>query len=191
MEVKVAALLHDVDDDKYFPNQKEGEHANACATMEAVRVPQESQKAILTMIALVSCSRNGNSVPEFIQKGNKYRLEAVGAVGVIRCYQYSKEKDRPLCSKNSPRATTVEQVFALATPERFRAYQSAGTSVHDDMISHYYDKLLHVARPPPEVVKNSYLIERAKESSQELVEVCLRYGRTGAVDEKYIQELNK
>jgi len=204
MEIKTAALLHDVDDDKYFP-KKEGDdqYPNARSIMETSNVPLESQKEVFSMISLVSCSKNGNSVPDSIRKGNKYhlliprwsdRLEAVGAVGVIRCYQYNKEKCRPLCTKESPRATSVEEVFALATPERFEAYQSrngtsATTTFPDDMMSHYYDKLLHVSCPPPEVVKNSYLIEKAKESSKELVEVCLRYGRTGVVDEVYIQDL--
>ena len=57
------------------------------------------------------------------------------------------------------------------------------------MISHYYDKLLHVARPPPEIVRNKYLEDMAKDSSKELVEVCLRFGETGVVDEDYILSL--
>jgi len=212
MEIKVAALLHDVDDEKYFPKTK---YRNACDIMEEANIPKLSQEQILAMIDLVSCSQNGNSVPDWIRTEHKYhlliprwsdRLEAVGAVGVIRCNQYSLEKGRPLCSKNAPRATTVEQVWALATPERFEAYQSnGGRSISsklvvlddddddddDDMISHYYDKLLHVARPPPDIVRNAYLTERAAESSKELVEVCLRYGRTETVDEEYIQGLVK
>ena len=59
------------------------------------------------------------------------------------------------------------------------------------MISHYYDKLLHVARPPPEIVRNSYLERMAEDGSKELVEVCVRFGRTGVVDEEYILGLEK
>ena len=57
------------------------------------------------------------------------------------------------------------------------------------MISHYYDKLLHIARPPPSIVCNPYLEKMAEQSSSELVEVCLRFGKTGVVDEDYIRGL--
>jgi uncharacterized protein len=59
------------------------------------------------------------------------------------------------------------------------------------MISHYYDKLLHIARPPRNIVRNPYLEEMAQKSSTALVEVCLRFGQTGVVDEEYILGLMK
>jgi len=192
MEVSVAALLHDVDDDKYFPDSTS--YLNANTIMESVGIPLESHNRILAMIGMVSCSKNGNSVPPFITETGRYhwliprwsdRLEAVGKIGVVRCYQYSKEKGRPLTSDKSPRATTLEQVWKYATPERFNAYQARGGS-SEDMISHYYDKLLHVACPPKDIVRNRYLEEKADESAKPLIELCLRFGRTGVVDEEYI-----
>ena len=149
------------------------------------------------MIGLVGCSENGNAVPERIRVSGHYhfliprwsdRLEAVGAVGVVRCYQYNQEKGRPLSGPHSPRPATAAELWGLATPERFAAYQTRG-GTSDDMISHYYDKLLHVARPPADIVRNRYLEARAVASATELVEVCLRFGRSGAVDEAYIREL--
>ena len=197
MEIKVAAMLHDVDDSKYFSLNPMDPYPNAANIMIAAQVPESSRPIILEMISLVSASVNGNQVPEFIKKDELYhlliprwsdRLEAVGAIGVVRCYQYNQEKERPLWSESSPRATTVQEMWELAVPERFERYMSTEPTA-DDMISHYYDKLLHVARPPPNIVRNHYLETTAEESCEELIEVCLRFGRTGVVDEEYIQSL--
>lgn len=193
MQVSVASLLHDVDDSKYFTDDKIP-YRNAKTIMNTVKIPKESRNRVLTMIDLVSCSKNGNTVPSFIADSGNYhlliprwsdRLEAVGKIGVVRCYQYSKEKGLPLSSDQSPRATTEKQVWEYATPERFEAYQARGGS-SEDMISHYYDKLLHVARPPNDSVRDSYLEAQAKKSALPLIEICLRFGRTGVVDEEYI-----
>jgi uncharacterized protein len=196
MEIKVAALLHDVDDAKYFP-QSSGVYENALLLMRQAEVPEESQGSIVEMISLVSCSKNGNRVPASIEESGEYhrliprwadRLEAVGAAGAVRCYQYSKERGRPLSSPRSPRAQTIEQVWEAADPDRFDSYQSRG-GLSDDMISHFYDKLLHVARPPPAAVRNEYLERKASESAEELLEICTRFGKTGLVDEDYIRRL--
>ena len=204
-EIEIAALLHDVDDRKYFPVDREAEdlesrYTNACTICHDADLPGSiCVRRILQMISWVSCSENGNSIPAEVSDSGAYhlliprwadRLEAVGAVGVVRCYRYNQESGAPLCSTTSPRATTTEDVFRLAKPERFDAYLHSGGS-SDDMISHYYDKLLHIARPPPEIVRNSYLESMAEEGSKELVEVCVRFGKTGIVDEEYILELEK
>ena len=55
------------------------------------------------------------------------------------------------------------------------------------MLGHYYDKLFHVACPPKQIVRNEYLEAKLQDSAKELVEVCLRYGKTGIVDEDYIK----
>lgn len=197
MQIKLAALLHDVDDHKYFP--RHNNHENARLLMEKAQVPVENVDPVLEMIDLVSCSANGNHVPENIRQTGDYykliprwsdRLEAVGAVGVVRCYQFNQEHGYPLSTLRSPRAESAEQVWEFATPERFEAYRKRG-GTSDDMISHYYDKLLHVACPPKDSVRNEYLEQRALESSKELVELCVRYGKTGMVDEAYIHEIER
>lgn len=196
MEIQIAVLLHDVDDCKYFP-ENPGKYVNARQILASAEIPAKSIAVILYMISLVSCSANGNDVPSnIIETGNYHlliprwsdRLEAVGKAGVIRCYQYSMEVKRPLSSAHSPRARTVQEVWDLATPGRFKDYRTSG-GVSFDMISHYYDKLLQVARPPQSVVRNSYLERKAEESSRELVEICLRYGKIGRVDIDYIEQL--
>lgn len=206
-EIKVAALLHDVDDGKYFPHHDNFENARSILRLcgndrnngDGIIISSSSVEIILSMIGWVSCSKNGNHVPEIIRQSGDYhlliprwadRLEAVGPIGVVRCYQYNREHNRPLFSKASPRATTEAQVWELASPDRFENYlKDSINAVEDDMISHYYDKLLHVARPPPEIVRNCYLEEAARQSARELVDVCLRFGRTGDVDTAAIEQL--
>jgi uncharacterized protein len=205
MEIQVASLLHDVDDAKYFP-RTESRHnpplVHAQEIMQQSHVPKESHEIILSMIQWVSCSSNGNSIPLDIihETHNNYhlliprwsdRLEAAGPVGVVRCYQYNQEKNHPLASSASPRAKTLEQVWEFATPARFVEYQKSGGRSSTDMISHYYDKLLHVALPPRDIVRNRYLEYMQQESVVDLVEVCIRFGKSGKVDEEYILGLAK
>lgn len=196
MEIEAAALLHDVDDSKYFPNNEKKE--NARTILEKAGIPSSSVDLIVQMIGWVSGSTNGNKVPSIIQETGNYRwliprwadrLEAVGVRGVVRCYLYSVEHNQLLSSPESPRATTEEQVWELANPARFERYCQGNRST--DMMSHYYDKLLHVARPPPDIVRNQYLESKAMNGAGPLVEICIRFGKTGVVDEDYIQSLEK
>lgn len=228
LEIEVAALLHDVDDDKYFPKKKHSInidignenkddrqqyysslYPNAVELMKEAKIPESSYETILFMIDAVSCSKNGNSVPKRVDNNDDHdhdhsnnsnyhlliprwsdRIEAVGARGVWRCYQYNEEKKRPLCIPGvTPRPTSLEELWSHVVPERFEEYMSAddGKTSDNSMIGHYYDKLFHVACPPRNIVKNEYLEEKLQDSAKELVEVCLRYGRTGIVDEEYIR----
>lgn len=106
----------------------------------------------------------------------------------MRAYKYNVKAGIPLSSDHSPRPRTVEELWQIADPLRFVEYQRNG-GISTDMISHYYDKLLHVARPPVHIVRNSYLEDRLSDSAKEMVELCLRFGKTGVVDEEYIRGL--
>lgn len=280
MEILVAALLHDVDDYKYFPQSTQNDnntYQNArqilatvttttssagignsvvkdnneivregnSSSLDDIKTPsifgrqpplhlqlqkqQEQQDDddvfrtasipnILYMISLVGCSTNGNNVPIEIIQSKSYhlliprwsdRLEAIGPMGVIRCYQYAIEQQQKyqkehlgggdddgqqrsfLFSEHSPRPQSIEEIWKIATPERFEMYQVSGGKSSTDMISHYYDKLLHIARPPPSIVQNTYLEQMAMKESKELVEVCILYGQTGKIVDvmTYIENL--
>ena len=87
----------------------------------------------------------------------------------------------PLCvPAATPRPRTEGAALALATEERFAAYQASGGG-SASMIDHYFDKLLQVARPPPALVRNAYLEEAAARGAAPLLAVVLAYGRTGEV----------
>lgn len=196
--IQIASLLHDVDDRKYFPASTKGNYPNAMQLMcESVGLSPAIAFQVVDLISMVSCSANGNTVPTKIEVSGDYhlliprwsdRLEAVGVQGVWRCYQYNRERNLPLTSAASPRANTKDEVWAFATPKRFADYQASGGE-SADMISHFYDKLLHIACPPANIVRNAYLEKMGEQAAGPLVAVCLRFGQTGEVDEEYIRSL--
>jgi hypothetical protein len=119
-DIELAALLHDVDDRKYFPNTPDGTYPNAECILQSVGVQDSSR--ILNMISWVGCSENGNTIPESIVRSEEYhwliprwadRLEAVGERGVIRCYQYTQERQGALSSQHSPRPVTEEELWTV------------------------------------------------------------------------------
>lgn len=116
--------------------------------------------------------------PELLWPRWADRLEATGAIGVVRCHQYNAKAGAPVACAGTPRPADEAAALALATPERFAAYQANGGG-SDSMIDHYYDKLLQVSRPPAELVRNAYLEEAARERTAPLLEVCLAFGRDG------------
>lgn len=192
--VRLAALLHDADDRKVFPDKKEVK--NAQQIMENAGAEWVVIRDAMRMIELVSCSANGNSVPDDAVKEPELlwprwadRLEATGEIGIIRCWQFNCEVGAPLMLADTPRPKSEEEVWAFATHERFDRYQAFGIS--NSMLDHYYDKLLRVACPPLHVVQNSYLEEEMMHRAQPLVKVCLDYGLTGLLplNEEIISEM--
>ena len=59
------------------------------------------------------------------------------------------------------------------------------------MLDHFYDKLLHVARPPPRLVQNAYLEAEAEARVAPLVEVCLAFGEAGQVPIDLIHQMER
>ena len=47
------------------------------------------------------------------------------------------------------------------------------------MMDHYYDKLLHIGKFDPAVVRSDYLQGEARRRVQPLVDLCLEAGRSG------------
>jgi uncharacterized protein len=194
--VRLAALLHDADDRKYFP-ETASTYANAAAIMAEAGAAQPVVDDAVRMISHVSCSANGNAVPpeavdapELLWPRWADRLEATGEIGVVRCYMYDAKSGRPLATEQTPRPATADEAFALATEERFAEYQRSGGG-SASMMDHYYDKLLQVARPSPSAVRNAYLEEAALERATPLLDVCLAYGRTGQVPTAEIEAMGR
>ena len=186
LAVRLAALLHDADDRKYFPSSGP-DHPNAARILADARAPSAVAADALRMIGLVSTSANGNAAPDDARASPELlwprwsdRLEATGEIGIVRCWQYNAKVGAPLAVDGTPRPASAEEVWALATPDRFDAYQASG-GASASMLDHYYDKLLQISRPPAHLVRNAYLEAAAEERAAPLVEVCLEYGRTGAV----------
>ena len=72
------------------------------------------------------------------------RLEAIGEVGIERCYIYTIYVNRPLYLETTPRATTREELNHIVTTDRYKDYLDKKVA-ENTLISHIYDKVLHIA----------------------------------------------
>ena len=96
LTVELAALLHDADDPKLF--RTEG-NANARAFLEREDVDPERIERVCAAINAVSFSKNRGRRPETIEGKivqDADRLDAIGAVGVARCFAFGGEHARPM-----------------------------------------------------------------------------------------------
>lgn len=82
------------------------------------------------MINYVSASKNGNRIPDEAKECPEVlwprccdRLEAVGTIGAVRCYQYALEIDNHLALEGvTPRPQTADELWQFVLPERFEKY---------------------------------------------------------------------
>jgi uncharacterized protein len=159
--LNLAALLHDVDARKFFPDHTD--HENAMAILSEL-LPDEWVRVeeIIHLISMVSTSSNGNVVP--VSDANLWmlyprfadRLEAIGPIGVERCRIYSEHTHRPMFLPTTPRCRTEEELWMVATPLRFQTYLLVKKS--ESVIDHIYDKLLHIGNPESvKMMDNEYL----------------------------------
>ena len=132
LAVRLAALLHDADDKKYFGKASAASLANARRILGAVGAAPAVVDDVARMIHWVSCSANGNACPEPAAESPELlwprwadRLEAAGEVGVARCYLHNLAAGDPLCVPARRRGRGRRARLALATEERFAAYQAS------------------------------------------------------------------
>lgn len=171
----LAALLHDFDDGKFMKTKN---YENARKMIEGET--DTEKKHIILMISLVSCSSNGNNIDSKYPIWMYYprfadRLESLGRRGVEECKTYSDYIGRPYFLPETAQVTNMEELKAVATPERFRAYVEKRKTSPDTMIDHYYDKTVHLA------VKtgNKWLDRRFEEEMKFTLDVLFYFGRTG------------
>ncbi|QIN54556.1 nucleoside phosphorylase [Cedratvirus kamchatka] len=174
-----ASILHDIDDGKFFSTR---DYANARRLLS--RLPEEQIEEVVRMISLVSSSVNGDSMPEdciekpyMLYPRHADRLEAIGAVGVYRCYRYCKTTNMPMFTPDTPKAKDEEDLWQnVATEERYKAYKGKSAS----MIDHYYDKLLRLGLFE---TKNTYLQRIKKDRIDIMVRVVMNFAQKGYVEE--------
>ena len=176
LEVLLASLLHDADDAKFFPNNKNFE--NATNILIKLNIPDNSIDNIIHMISLVSASKNGDNIPENLKDKEYYfypryadRLEALGVIGVKRCYKYTQTIKNPLYTNTTLRPKNKEDLWNnIATEERYNNYTGKSVS----MIDHYYDKLLRLGKFP---IKNNYFDKICDTRNKVLVDIVLEFGK--------------
>jgi uncharacterized protein len=199
LAIELACILHEVDDRKFFPNKINKDYPNARKILREIilftHYSDEKQQVlpaddhlndfielVIKMISLVSCSENGNNSQNvnkrwmFIPRDCD-RLEASGSIGIYRCHRYTVESGKPLFTNETPRITSKEDLYKVATKERFQQYQSNKESV--SMIDHFYDKLLHLNEYPS---GNEYLHKLGKERHSVVENFVLQFGKKGEID---------
>ncbi|UOQ85014.1 HD domain-containing protein [Gracilibacillus salinarum] len=128
--VTLAALLHDLADDKVVDSEDEGLR-NIQNWLLDHQVNQEDQEHILMIILHMSFKGgNGKSLEtiegQVVQDAD--RLDAIGAVGIARCFTYAGKKGQPI----------YEPDLAVRQEMSVSEYRHGRSSA----IHHFYEKLL-------------------------------------------------
>ena len=185
--IQLAALLHDADDKKFFPNNNNYENLRYILEGES----EDLINQVVTMVDLVSSSKNGDRIPDYIV-GKEWmlipryadRLEAIGIIGIERCFQYGKTTNNHLHVSTTPRPTSINEIWTYASEERYKKY--SGTS--DSMMDHYFDKLLRVTLFP---IRNKYLDYICNERRQPIIDFVLFFSHKDNMTEKDVENFIK
>ncbi|GAK09328.1 LOW QUALITY PROTEIN: HD domain protein [Geomicrobium sp. JCM 19038] len=128
--VKMAALLHDLADDKVASDEESG-LKQVEDWLKSQEIPFEDQQKILSIITTISF-KGGNGLPvesleaKVVQDAD--RLDALVAIGIARTFVYAGAKGDPLYDP------TID-VRDKMTKEEYRHGKSSA-------IHHFYEKLL-------------------------------------------------
>lgn len=126
----IAALLHDLADEKLCPDPEEG-MKKIHQWMESQGMAPEDQTHVLEIISGMSF-KGGGRPPMRTEEGrivqDADRLDAIGAIGISRVFAYSGAKARPIHDPNLPPRASL-------TEEEYRSGRDTG-------INHFYEKLL-------------------------------------------------
>jgi len=128
--VTLAALLHDLADDKVVENEEIALN-NISTWLTSHNVAQADSYHILRIIQTISFKGgNGNQVETLEAKvvQDADRLDAIGAIGIARCFTYSGSKGKVIYNPSF-------DVRKQMTLEEYRHGESSA-------IHHFYEKLL-------------------------------------------------
>jgi uncharacterized protein len=173
--IYIASLLHDADDYKFFKNH--GEYKNLKTIMTDCGHSQEDIEIVIKMVDLVSASKNGDNIPKdlpewYVIPRYADRLEAIGLIGIIRCYQYNLTINAKIYDENTPiiysRDNIIKYIEDNENKKRYLNYNGKSAS----MIDHFYDKLLHITFFP---IKNEYLDAKCNGSREVLLDFLIYF----------------
>ena len=128
---ELAALLHDVADEKLIDNEDEG-IKKIENFLDENQVDNEDIKHIIEIISTMSYKGGTNKKAMRTLEGkivqDADRLDAIGAIGVARCMCYTGAKQRPIYEPN-------ENIRENMTLDEYRSNKG-------NAINHFYEKLL-------------------------------------------------
>lgn len=150
--VELSALLHDIADFKYTGSDS-ANHDEAQKVLNLVKCPLEIANRVLTIVDRVSYRKEMGD-PGYFQRllSNSHeesqrslatelaivqdadRMDAIGAIGVARCFSYGAVRGHPFYSLNSPPNQSMSK----------EEYDKQTTGNLGNPIHHFYEKLFHI-----------------------------------------------
>jgi uncharacterized protein len=128
--IEVAALLHDISDEKLNSTKEEGEE-KLTSFLEQLTLEQSKKHQIKEIIETISF-KGGNNQSTLTQEAaivqDADRLDAIGAIGIARAFAYGGKKGQPIYDPSVSVRTSM-------TLEEYRKGNSSS-------INHFYEKLL-------------------------------------------------
>jgi len=130
--VSLGALLHDIADSKFHNGDETVGPRKAKAFLEKENVAEEVIQHVIDIIENISF-KGGNKAQKFTSKEldvvqDADRLDAIGAIGIARCFNYGGFKNRKLYD---PKIAAKLDM----SPEEYKASKAP-------TINHFYEKLL-------------------------------------------------
>ncbi|WP_284650931.1 HD domain-containing protein [Flavobacterium terrisoli] len=130
--VKLGALLHDIADSKFHDGDETVGPRTARAFLEAEKVDETTIVNVISIIENVSF-KGGNFEKKFNSKELEIvqdadRLDALGAIGIARCFNYGGFKNRALYNPAIPPKLDMSK-------EEYKKSESP-------TLNHFYEKLL-------------------------------------------------
>lgn len=154
--IEMAALLHDISDEKLNESAEKGEEKLE-SFLQSISLPTEAEKHIKQIIA--SISFKGGSITELHSVEAKIvqdadRLDAIGAIGIARAFAYGGKKGQPIYNP------TINVRGKMSTKEYRKGKSSS--------INHFYEKLLKLKG-----LLNTKTAQEMAESRQKMMESFL------------------
>ena len=132
--VELAALLHDIADSKFHDGDESVGPRIARNFLESKKLPDEIIEHVVMIIENISF-KGGNHVMNFSSKEllvvqDADRLDAIGAIGIARAFNYGGFKNRALYDPSIPPNLKMDK----------EAYKKSSAPT----INHFYEKLLQL-----------------------------------------------
>lgn len=109
--VELAAWLHDVGDYKLHEGMDKSEELISQFLFE-LNLPKETISKIIEIVSQVSFSKGNHPTSleaKIVQDAD--RLDAIGAVGIARCFAYGGSKKREIYNPENPDETSVQHFY--------------------------------------------------------------------------------
>jgi uncharacterized protein len=132
LTIELAALLHDISDPKFNGGDEQKGEIMACGFLEKNGLDRERTEHIRSIIKFVSFKggfpQDQITSIEFQIVQDADRLDAIGAVGIARAFNYGGFKNRPI----------YDPGIGIRTYETVQEYRKSNAPT----ITHFYEKLL-------------------------------------------------